>query len=74
MASYSDGGIGGTTKPYISSSNYIIKMSNYDKLPKNIEWIYHWDKLFWNFLDLHKNKIKKIPRLSVLIKHIKNHI
>lgn len=34
----------------------------------------NWDKLFWNFLDLHKNKIKKIPRLSVLIKHIKNHI
>ena len=33
----------------------------------------NWDKLFWNFLDLHKNKIKKIPRLSVLIKHIKNH-
>jgi deoxyribodipyrimidine photolyase-related protein len=70
MGSYSDGGQM-TTKPYISSSNYIIKMSNYNK---NSKWIEKWDFLFWNFMKNHKNKIKKIPRLSFLIKHIDKHV
>jgi len=47
---------GGTmAKPYISSSNYIIKMSNY----KKGEWSEKWDKLYHNFLK--KNKKKLIP-------------
>lgn len=69
MVSYSDRGP--TTKPYISSSNYIIKMSNYNK---QSDWTSLWDLLFWKFLNLHKTKIKKIPRLAYLIKHIQNHI
>ena len=65
MASYSDGGQF-TSKPYISSSKYILKMSNFTKQ----DWADKWDKLFWDFLKKHKNKIKKIGRLSMLLKFI----
>jgi len=66
MASYSDGGAT-TTKPYISSSNYILRMSNY---PKKSDWIEGWDELFWAFIKKHKEKIKKIYRLSALTKYV----
>lgn len=68
MGSYSDGG-NFTTKPYISSSNYILKMSNY---PKDKEWTDLFDDKFWNFLYIHREKIKKIPRLSMLLKFAKS--
>lgn len=48
MSQYADGGKI-VTKPYISSSNYILKMSNY---PKG-EWTEIWDGLFWRFLQKH---------------------
>lgn len=48
MSQYADGG-SIVTKPYISSSNYILKMSNY---PKG-EWTEIWDGLFWRFLQKH---------------------
>ena len=66
MGSYADGGVF-TSKPYISSSNYVIKMSNYTK--RN-GWYSIWDKLFWLFMKNHRTKIKKIQRLSMLLKHI----
>ncbi len=62
MASFADGGIF-NTKPYISSSNYIKKMSNY----KNGDWQKSWDGLFWLFMDKHRVFFKKNPRLSMLI-------
>ena len=45
---------GGKTmrKPYISSSNYILKMSNYNKG----EWVNIWDSLYYDFLKKHKNQ------------------
>jgi deoxyribodipyrimidine photolyase-related protein len=82
MGSYSDGG-NVTTKPYISSSQYLLKMSDYKKKDSDSEqqinqqinqWISQWDDLFWRFIRKHKNKIKKIGRLSNLIKYIKNHL
>ena len=45
MSQYADEGII-VTKPYISSSNYILKMSNY---PKG-DWTEIWDGLFWRFI------------------------
>lgn len=66
MATYSTGNF--VTKPYISSSNYIIRMSNYKGDGK---WDVEWGRLFWNFLKKHKKKIKKIPRLAMLLKNIK---
>ena len=44
MSQFSDGGLM-ATKPYISSSNYIIKMSNYGRG----DWQSKWDGLFWRF-------------------------
>lgn len=49
MSQYADGGVI-VTKPYVSSSNYILKMSHY---PKG-EWTEIWDGLFWRFLQKHR--------------------
>jgi len=42
-------------KPYLSTSNYIIKMSNYK--PDNL-WDKTWDALFYKFLTDNKSKLK----------------
>ena len=53
-----------STKPYVSGSNYIMKMSNYTKGP----WQEIWDGLFWNFMNKHRTFFLKNPRLSMLIR------
>ncbi len=50
MSQFADGGLM-STKPYISSSNYIRKMSNY----KKGGWCDVWDGLFWRFVDKHRD-------------------
>ncbi|KAF3361796.1 Deoxyribodipyrimidine photolyase-like protein [Chlamydiales bacterium STE3] len=65
MSQYADGGLM-ATKPYICSSNYIRKMSNY---PSG-EWCQIWDALFWRFLNRHKTFFSRQPRLLVLIKQL----
>jgi deoxyribodipyrimidine photolyase-related protein len=56
-------------RPYYSSSNYIFKMSNYkksDEVEKIIldgdeyAWYDIWDALYYNFINKHKNYLKKI--------------
>jgi len=51
------------TKPYISSSNYIQKMSNY----QGGEWEDYWDGLYWNFIKEHEDKISEIHRMSFMV-------
>jgi len=51
------------TKPYISSSNYIRKMSHY----KNGSWSEIWDGLYWRFLDKNKEKFKNNPRMGLML-------
>lgn len=63
MALFADGGIF-ATKPYVASSNYILKMSNY----KKGGWQKYWDESFWKFLLDHQNFFSKNPRMSMLIK------
>ena len=63
MSQFSDGGLM-STKPYISSSNYLFKMSNYNKKDK---WIKIWDSLFWRFMDVHRTFFIKNPRMRMLI-------
>ncbi|MBL6649198.1 MAG: cryptochrome/photolyase family protein [Flavobacteriaceae bacterium] len=63
MSQFADGGMM-STKPYISSSNYIIKMSDY----KKGKWCEIWDGLFWNFMDKQRDFFKKNPRMRMLIK------
>ena len=44
-------------KPYISSSAYIVRMSDYQ--PDNItKWQDVWDALFYHFLSRHKHQLK----------------
>lgn len=61
MSQYADGGMM-TTKPYISSSNYIKKMSSY----KSGEWCSIWDGLYWRFILKHKTVIQKNNRLKIM--------
>jgi len=63
MSQFADGGLM-ATKPYISGSNYLSKMSDY---PKG-EWQQIWDALFWRFLAIHREFFMKNPRLSMLVK------
>jgi len=62
MTQFADGGLM-MTKPYISSSNYIKKMSNY----KNGDWQQIWDGLFWRFMWVHRDVLKGNHRLSMLL-------
>lgn len=63
MSLFADGGLM-STKPYISSSNYIMKMSNY----KKGNWQETWDGLFWTFMDKHRDFFLSNPRLGMLIR------
>ncbi len=50
------------TKPYISSSNYINKMSHYE----SGDWEDEWTGLYWNFISNHKEKISEINRMGFM--------
>lgn len=63
MTQFADGGLM-STKPYISGSNYLNKMSNYPKGP----WSEIWDALFWNFIDKHRDFFLQNPRLSMMVR------
>jgi deoxyribodipyrimidine photolyase-related protein len=63
MSQFADGGLM-ATKPYISGSNYLIKMSNY----KKGEWQAVWDGLFWRFMHTHRDFFLSNPRLGLLVR------
>jgi deoxyribodipyrimidine photolyase-related protein len=63
MSQFADGGLM-STKPYISGSNYLIKMSDY----KKGNWQPIWDGLFWRFMHTHRDFFLQNPRLGMLIK------
>lgn len=49
----------GSRKPYISSSNYILKMSNYKKDSElGSNWCDEWDKLYRDFIKNKKEQLK----------------
>ena len=61
MSQYADGGQM-TTKPYISSSNYILRMSDF---PRG-KWCEIWDGLFWAFIDRHREVLVRNPRMRMM--------
>jgi len=61
MSQYADGGRI-TTKPYISSSNYVCKMSDF---PRG-SWCRVWDGLFWRFIDKYKDVFAANPRMRMM--------
>jgi deoxyribodipyrimidine photolyase-related protein len=63
MSQFADGGLM-ATKPYISGSNYLMKMSDYAKG----DWQPIWDGLFWRFMHTHRGFFLKNPRLGMLVK------
>jgi deoxyribodipyrimidine photolyase-related protein len=63
MSQFADGGLM-STKPYISGSNYLMKMSDY----KKGEWQNVWDGLFWRFMHVHRDFFLQNPRLGMLVK------
>lgn len=63
MSQFADGGLM-ATKPYISGSNYLMKMSDY----KKGDWQLIWDGLFWRFMHTQREFFLKNPRLSMLVK------
>ena len=63
MTQFADGGLM-TTKPYISGSNYLLKMSDY----KKGDWCSVWDGLFWRFMHVHRDFFGKNPRLGMLLR------
>ena len=62
MSQFADGGLM-STKPYISGSNYILKMSNY----KKGSWCEIWDALFWSFIDNKREFFIKNPRMRMMV-------
>ena len=63
MTQFADGGLM-TTKPYISGSNYLMKMSDYEKGT----WQPIWDGLFWRFMHVHRRFFLQNPRIGMLVK------
>jgi deoxyribodipyrimidine photolyase-related protein len=70
MSQFADGGIVGT-KPYISSGNYINKMSNYcsgchyDQKARTGDRACPFNSLYWNFFIRHRAKLEKNPRIGM---------
>lgn len=64
MSQFADGGTF-TTKPYISGSNYILKMSDEPKGP----WCEVWDGLFWSFIGDYSDFFLRNPRLSMMARN-----
>ena len=61
MSQFADGGIF-ATKPYISGSNYLKKMSDY---PKG-DWEDVWTALYWNFISTHQKYFQSNHRLAMM--------
>jgi deoxyribodipyrimidine photolyase-related protein len=71
MSQYADGGIV-ATKPYVSSANYIHKMSNYckschyDHKKKTGEKACPFNSLYWDFYERNRKMLKKNPRVGMM--------
>ena len=63
MSQQADGGLM-TTKPYISGSAYVLKMSDFKRGP----WCPIWDALYWRFIDNHTEFFAANPRMAMMAK------
>jgi len=73
MSQFADGGIVGT-KPYMSSANYMHKMSDYCKDCHYDRKIRHGEKacpfnsLYWAFVDRHRERLSKNGRIAQMVR------
>ncbi|MFM9057289.1 MAG: cryptochrome/photolyase family protein [Bacteroidota bacterium] len=65
MSQFADGGLM-STKPYISGSNYLLKMSDYTKG----DWCEIWDALYWRFIHKHRTFFLRNPRMSMMVRQV----
>jgi deoxyribodipyrimidine photolyase-related protein len=65
MSQHADGGLI-TTKPYISGSSYVLKMSDY----KKGDWTGVWDGLYWRFVSKHRDFFERNPRMKVMVSQV----
>jgi len=65
MSQYADGGLV-ASKPYISSSNYVLKMSDFDRG----DWCEIWDALFWRFMHVHRDFFEGNARMRMLVRNL----
>ena len=71
MSQFADGGIV-ATKPYVSSANYIQKMSDYcgqceyDWKEKHGRNACPFNSLYWDFVERHRGKLQKNPRMATM--------
>ena len=69
MSQFADGGIV-ASKPYVSSANYIAKMSDYctscaySAKTKTGEGACPFNLLYWTFLDRHRDRFGRNPRMA----------
>ena len=77
MSQFADGGKL-ASKPYVSSANYINKMSNYcdgchySKNERLGEKACPFNSLYWNFFITNTSKLEKNPRLAIVNKQIRS--
>lgn len=62
ISQFADGG-SMTTKPYASGSDYILKMSYYQK----DDWCDIWDGLYWDFIEKNRTTLARNPRMSTIV-------
>jgi deoxyribodipyrimidine photolyase-related protein len=55
-----------TTKPYVSGSNYLRKMSDYVSAGWEGEWAADWDALYWTFVRDHQDVFARNPRSRMI--------
>jgi deoxyribodipyrimidine photolyase-related protein len=55
-----------TTKPYVSGSNYLRKMSD---LPPG-QWTADWDSLYWAYIADHREVLRANPRMEMIVSHL----
>lgn len=65
MSQFSDGGVF-ATKPYLSGSAYLLRMSDYPKGP----WCDVWDGLYWRFMDCQREFFAKNPRMAQIARGV----
>lgn len=77
MSQFADGGKL-ASKPYVSTANYVNKMSNYcegchySKNEKIGERACPFNSLYWNFFSINAEKLGKNPRLGIVYKQLRD--
>lgn len=75
MSQFADGGIA-ATKPYVSSANYINKMSDYcrgchyNHKERYGEKACPFNSLYWDFFDRHRELLSDNPRVGMAYRHL----